>query len=769
MAGDVAEIRARLDEIIESVTDALLIVDSEWTLTAMNAAAERRTGSDRAALIGKPLWASFPNVEGSPFEEPLRRAMRERVAIGAEHYYEPKRGWFSVDLRPLASGGLAIYVRDTTARRHAEEAAKQLARERDDLLARLQQQFQRMPIACIVCDAELRIIDWNPAAERVFGYSREEVLGRNGYTLLLSTKDQDNLSDVIRRVADGVMLTHVIRTHVTKSGRVISCEWHNTPLRDAEGRVTGVLTMADDITARSDAEEKLRQSESLLAKSQRIARLGSWSWDLPTGTLLWSDEHYRLLGYEPDGLSSPERFLSHIHPDDRQRFEAAFARANVDPEPYEMSWRAVRTDGEIRFMHSAGDVETDAAGKPIRLVGTVQDVTERETLLASERLARAEAERAARLRDDFLATLSHELRTPLTAILSWADLLKTSPTDTARIEHGLEVIARNARTQAQLVGDLLDLSRIASGKLRLDLQQVAVPNIVEAAVEAVRPVADARGITLQVTLEPIDKLVQGDASRLQQVVCNLLTNAVKFTPSRGRVQVVVARVDSQLEISVSDTGKGIAPDFLPHVFARFRQADASTVREHSGLGIGLALVKELVGLHGGTVTAHSEGIGRGATFTVRLPIAIGKTTADELRPRVSAAMTDVQVARFEGLRVLLVDDEPDTLDVLRELLADRGAIVTAARSVDQALRALDTQSYDILLSDIGMPLRDGYELIAEVRKRGLAVPAAALTAFARSEDRARALQAGFQAHLPKPLEVSDLLVTVAELSGRSSQ
>jgi PAS domain S-box-containing protein len=771
MAGDIAEMRARLDEIIESVADAFFTVDSDWRITAMNTAAERQSGVECASVLGQVVWTAFPNLKGSPFEEALLRAMRERTATSGEHYYEPNGAWYVTNLRPLASGGLAIYVRDTSARRRAEQAAKQLTRERDDLLARLQEQFERMPIACIVSDPELHIIEWNPAAERVFGYSRDEVIGRNGYFLLSPPAAQVDLAEVLRRVRDGAVLPHSIRTQVTKSGRVISCEWHSTTLRDPEGRVTAVLTMADDITARSEAERKLRDSESLLAKSQRIARLGSWSWDLTTSTLLWSDEHYRLLGYEPDGLSSPERFLSHIHPDDRERFAIAFARANVDTTPFEMSWRAVRTDGEIRYMHSAGDVESDADGKPIRLLGTMQDVTEREHLLASERAARGEAERATRLRDDFLATLSHELRTPLTAILSWADLLRMCPTDTARVERGLEVIARNARTQAQLVGDLLDLSRIASGKLRLDIQRVSVRTIVEGAVEAVRPMADARGITLQLSLPSAD-LVNGDPSRLQQAVWNLLTNAVKFTSPGGRVEIVVARVDAQLEIRVADTGKGIAADFLPHVFARFRQADASTVREHGGLGIGLAVVKEVIELHGGTVSAHSEGIGRGATFVVRLP-AIAATAGSELgahsRIQPTVSLNDVDSTRFEGVRVLLVDDEPDALEVMCQLFTDRGAIVTAVRSVDEALRALDTQPCDVLLSDIGMPLRDGYELIAEVRKRGLSVPAAALTAFARSEDRTRALLSGFQAHLAKPLEVAQLLATVATLSGRSSQ
>ena len=770
MDRDRADIAAELDELIESLPDGFMAFDRDWRITHMNRATEHDGGVDRAQVIGKIYWDAFPNVGGSPFEEALRRAMRDRVPTQAEHFYESKGRWFSLQSRPLAGGGLATYVRDTTDRRKAEEETRLLARERDELLSRLQEQFQRLPLACIVTDRYMRIIDLNPAAERVFEYTRDELLGQDCFAMLVPPQARIAVADLVRRAGEGLLEGHVINDNITKSGRIITCKWNSSLLRDHDGRVTGILGMAEDITAHTDADRRLRQSESMLAEAQRITRLGSWSWDLVTDKRTWSDELYRLFGLEPDGSASREQLAARVHPDDRERFWSRIAQARRDHQRLEILWRCVRPDGEIRSMHSIVHVEVDAAGNAIRMFGTAHDVTEREALLASERHAREEAERAARLRDDFLATLSHELRTPLSAIISWADLIRTAPADAARVERGLEIIARNARTQAQLVGDLLDLSRIVSGKLRLEIQRVAVLEIVEAAVEAMRPSAEARGIALKLLIEPISQPVHGDASRLQQVIWNLLSNAVKFTPRGGHVQVVVARVDSELEISVSDDGQGIDPAFLPHVFGRFRQADASSAREHGGLGIGLALVKELVELHGGTVIARSEGIGRGASFVVRVPIAIPKAADGDVRvpPRVATAMAllDGTMPRLTGVRVLVVDDEPDGLEVIRQLLTDQDAEVTAVRSVDEALGALDTQSFDVLLSDIGMPRRDGYELISEVRMRGLRLPAAALTAFARSEDRTRVLVSGFQAYIAKPLEAAELIATVASLSGR---
>jgi signal transduction histidine kinase len=387
----------------------------------------------------------------------------------------------------------------------------------------------------------------------------------------------------------------------------------------------------------------------------------------------------------------------------------------------------------------------------------------------NEKAARATAENAGRLKDEFLATLSHELRTPLNAILGWTHLLRKHPDDTERIQRGVEVIERNARVQTQLISDLLDISRIVTGKMRLDVQRVELPSVIVAALEAMRPAADAKGVRLQSVIEPITEPVHGDPARLQQVVWNLLSNAVKFTAKGGRVQIVLGRVNSHVEIRVSDTGEGIAPEFLPHLFERFTQADASPSREHSGLGIGLALVKQLVELHGGKVRAASDGVGAGATFIVDLPLAIVHASAepDRVHPHAAGPPPDIEERRLNGLRLLIVDDEPDALDMAQQVLQDYGAEVVTADSADAGLDLLAARHFDVLISDIGMPRKDGYDFIRDVRRSGHRLPAAALTAFARSEDRTRALLYGYQAHITKPVEPAELLATVVSLTGRS--
>jgi signal transduction histidine kinase/ActR/RegA family two-component response regulator len=394
---------------------------------------------------------------------------------------------------------------------------------------------------------------------------------------------------------------------------------------------------------------------------------------------------------------------------------------------------------------------------------------ERRKLLALEQTARQEAERQATIRDEFLATLSHELRTPLNAILGWAQIVQTDFGDGERVRQAISVIERNARLQAQMIADLLDMSRILAGKMRLHVQPVDLAAVVSAALEAVQPAADAKGIRIQRVLEPLADVVHGDPGRLQQVVWNLLANAIKFTPRDGRVQVVVARVNSHVEIRVSDTGEGIAPEFLPRVFERFRQADASAARIHGGLGLGLAVVKQLVELHGGNVTAFSDGLGRGAMFTVALPFAIVQPPVDE--PRVHPLSADgprelSPLPRLDGLSLLVADDEADSLQLVAQLLQDCGALVATAASAREALVLALARPFDLIVSDIGMPGRDGYELIKDIRARGLTTPAVALTAYARSEDRTKALSSGYQGHVAKPVEVTELLATVAALVQR---
>jgi len=398
---------------------------------------------------------------------------------------------------------------------------------------------------------------------------------------------------------------------------------------------------------------------------------------------------------------------------------------------------------------------------------------ERERLLISEKQARERAEREMRMKDEFLATLSHELRTPLNAILGWANLLRITESP-EEIAEGLEVIERNARSQTQIIDDLLDMSRIISGNVRLDVQRVDLVPVIKAAVESLKPTSAAKEIRLTTVLDPLGGPISGDPARLQQIMWNLLTNALKFTPKGGRIQVCLERVNSHVEISVTDSGQGITPEFLPHVFDRFRQADASTTRKQRGLGLGLSIVKNLAELHGGNVRAKSPGLDQGSTFTVSFPIASAKVTDDPDRRHPQGAPGDSSVQEdpsLKGVVVLAVDDELDARQLITRLLSACGATVKTADSAKTALQLLQTLKPDVLITDIGMPDEDGYTLIRKVRElgddNGGNVPAIALTAFARSEDRRRAILTGFQMHIAKPVEPPELIAMVASLARRA--
>lgn len=429
-----------------------------------------------------------------------------------------------------------------------------------------------------------------------------------------------------------------------------------------------------------------------------------------------------------------------------------------------------RKDGSTFPMELA--VSEFRRGEQRYFTGLVYDISERKRaqeqqsqLMESERAARSEAENAGRMKDQFLATLSHELRTPLTAILGWSRLIGRNPADPEAVREGIEVITRNAKMQADLIADLLDMSSIVSGKLRLELSDVDLAAVVRAAVDAVRPSAAAKRIRIEPDLGQALDPLRGDAGRLQQVVWNLLTNAIKFTPAGGQVQVVLARRGSQAEIRVIDSGMGIKPEFLPHVFERFRQADATSTRQYGGLGLGLALARQLVELHGGAITAHSEGEGQGATFIVHLPFA--RTHQDSLPGRApNAADVLCDGVDLAGIRVLAIDDQADTRELLVRILRACRAEVRAAASADEALELLATCDPHVVLCDISMPGKDGYQFIEEMQGRHCAAPAVAVTAYARPEDRLRALRAGYRGHLAKPIEPAQLVATVAAVAGR---
>jgi CheY-like chemotaxis protein/two-component sensor histidine kinase len=379
------------------------------------------------------------------------------------------------------------------------------------------------------------------------------------------------------------------------------------------------------------------------------------------------------------------------------------------------------------------------------------------------------------LKDEFLATISHELRNPLNAILGWSHMMRVGKLNETNTERAVETIYRNAKSQSQLIADLLDVSRIISGKLRLDVRTVDLLSIVNAAMDSIRPAADAKGIRLETTFDPAAGPISGDADRLQQIVWNLLSNAVKFTPNGGRITVQVQRRASQVEIIVTDSGQGISKEFLPYVFDRFRQADASTTRAHGGLGLGLSIVHQLVDLHGGSVSVHSEGEGKGATFTISLPfmgVVSNQNEAEVPQPVPSDDIISFEgLPSLHGLKVLVVDDEADTRELIGQVLKECGSEVIKTCSAAEALAAIEQHKPDILISDLGMPDEDGYSLISKIRAlpsdEGGQIPAAALTAYARAEDRLRVLRSGFQFHLPKPVDSAELVTVVASLAGRA--
>jgi signal transduction histidine kinase len=435
-----------------------------------------------------------------------------------------------------------------------------------------------------------------------------------------------------------------------------------------------------------------------------------------------------------------------------------------------MQFRLRRADGEYRSLLVRATPRLMEDGQLAGYTASAMDITDQREALRTAEVAKDAAEASSRAKDTFLATVSHELRAPLSPILTWARMLRSDHLDPAQAAKAVEVIERNARLQAQLIEDLLDVARIVEGKVRLQIRPVDLSDVVHNAVETVRPAAEAKDVRLQVVLDSTITL-SADAERLQQVVWNLLSNAVKFTPKGGRVHVVLERVNSHVEIAVSDTGAGIAPEQLPRLFERFWQADSSSTRVHAGLGLGLAIVRHLTELHGGTVAVESPGVGQGSTFTVKLPLAPMVRTADELirRHPTLQSLGVVPNARLDGVRVLLVDDDPDSNEAVRVLLDHCGAEVRVAGSAAHAYEILSRWRPDVLLTDIGMPGEDGYSLLARVRTRldeRSQIPAIALTAFASPDDRARLLSAGFRLHLAKPVEPGELTAAIAAAVAR---
>jgi len=669
-------------------------------------------------------------------------------------------------VQPVESLELIATVKALLRMRQAEESARLSATQ-------WQTTFDAMNDGVCLLNRQGRVVRCNSAMTTLLKKPFSEIDGCLHQELMQTMLDSTEVTSFTR-----VQETHQRESLELRFGN----QWFSIstdPVFDRDGVFTGAVYILADITDRRQAEEALRASEERFRLLlENVEDYAIFFLDIQGRILRWSTGAEHILGYrEAEVLTKPNSIIF-IPEDleqgaDKQELEGALKEGRTEDE----RWH-VRKDGSRFWGSGIVTLLRDGTGQPRGFSKILRDFTERKRaederaqLLAREQEARAQAEAANRMKDEFLATLSHELRSPLNAMLGWTRLLNTRKFDEATTARAMETIERSARSQAQLVEDLLDVSRIIQGKLRLNVCPVELASVIQSASDTVRPAAEAKEIQLQTILDPAAGPIAGDSDRLQQVVWNLLSNSIKFTPKGGRVHVRLERVNSHVEITITDTGQGINPDFVPYVFDRFRQADSSITRTYSGLGLGLAIVRHLVELHGGTVRADSEGEGKGATFTVKLPlmpIRIEVNNPKRVHPTVGDGVPFESAPSLAGIRVIVVDDEADSREFIVALLEQCGAQVTAVASAREAIEAVSQVKADVLVSDIGMPEEDGYSLIRKVRtlsaEQGGKIPAVALTAYARAEDRTRAIAEGFQMHIPKPVEPAELATVVASLA-----
>ncbi len=740
-------------------------------------------------IVGLPLEEGIPELRGQPFigyldgvfttgipyegrEELVRLPTGPGGAIEEVYcnfVYAPLRAADGTVEGILAS---AFLVTEQVLARHALERALLRAETSE---SQAKQLVDNLPELAWNATPEGHIDFYNQRWYDYTGTSTEDVEGWGCGAI----HDPALLPEIVARWKHSLGTGEIFELELPLRRRDGVFRWFLTraiPLRDAGGHIVrwfGTNTDVDDLRHERRRAEALAAELSLttqrLHAAQRAAMIGIFEWDVAAGRVTWSPEIYRLMGIEPGSIApSPQAWTEALAVDDRERgWEAFRSAAAARAETMEVELRLLQPGGDVRWARLTTQLDYDDDGVA-RVLGAVVDIQALKEATAARTRALDEAERVSRAKDEFLATMSHELRTPLNAMLGWATMLRNNTADTAKVERGLTVIERNARAQSRLISDLLDVSRIISGKLRLTVRKTDIAAVVHAAVDVVKQAADAKGVSLGVNVEPNLGSIMADADRLQQIVWNLLSNAVKFTPVRGRVIVIAERKDSFVHIVVEDTGAGIADAHLPFVFESFRQIDGTSTRAQGGLGLGLAIVRHLTESHGGTVAAASGGVGLGATFTVTLPIHA--VVMPEVEHEESASGSDTPMstgARALGdLRLLIVDDDADSLDLLRVVLESAGARVTAVSSAKQALDAARTSHFDAVISDIGMPEMDGYAFVRTLRanEAGAPIPAVALTAYARAEDAAQARRAGFHEHLTKPVDAHALVAVVRRLT-----
>jgi len=783
--------------------------------------------------VATPVFSGFPGgVLGRGFEEVTRsmwpaayaeeivEIFRRTLATGepyvstdgggpridrdAPEYYD-----WRLDRITLPDGrfGLVCYLRDVSEQRQAAAAQAYLAAIVDSA-----------DDAILAKDLDGIIQSCNTAAERLFGYSADELVGRS-VRLLIPPDRQAEEDEILTRLRRGERLQHFETVRVTKDGRRLDISLTISPVRDARGRIIGASKIGRDITATKQAEaERIRLLQENAAVTETLNNVGALvASDLDRSKVVQAvtDAATELIGaefgaffynvldergetytlYTISGVPR-EAFSKFPMPRNTAVFEPTFKGTGV--------FRSDDITQESRYGHNTPYNGMPAGHLPVRsylavpVKGRGGDVIGGLFFGHSEAAKFAEhherivvgiaawaalalenaqlyenVQDASRLKDDFLASLSHELRTPLNAIVGYVRMLQAGMLPPEKRQKAIDTVARNATSLTQIVEDVLDISRIVSGKIRLNVQPVDLPTVVRDAIEAIAPAADAKGVRLETVIDPHAAPISGDPERMQQVLWNLLSNAVKFTKREGKVQIRLERVNSHVEVIVSDTGIGISPEFLPHVFERFRQAEGGTTRERGGLGLGLSIARQLTEMHGGTIDAASAGLDQGATFCVKLPLMSVQPIREEgtrVHPRSPSAPGKVEGGPLNGIHVLAVDDEPDALLLVSTVLEAAGARVTTAPSAEEALEKLLPEVPDVVVTDLGMPRVDGFAFIERLRQHESAkvreVPAAALTAYARSEDRMRALRAGFQIHLAKPIDPAELVTTIASLAKR---
>ncbi len=745
--------------ILESITDGFFALDQNWRFTYANRQADRLLDRTPGDLLGKVLWEEYPGLAGSEFERAYRQAASEGVASSVTSFYPDHDRWYEVHAYP-APNGIAVYFRNVTQRMRAEETLRRSEERYRTLFESIDEGFCVIEMLFDQNDKPIdyRFLEVNPSFEQQTGFKQAE--GKTMRQLV------PNLEDSWFEIYGKVALTG---EPIRFENRVEAMNrWFDVyAFRIGQAQERKLAILFNDISDRKRIEATLVEREARLRLIIESAKdYAIFTLDLQGQITSWNVGAQRLLGYEEAEILGQNGSIIFTREDialgkPEEERQNALTRERAENE----RWH-VRKDGS-RYWGSGLMMPLREQDGSIRgFLKIMQDKTaqrqaeqEREQLLAREQAAREQAETANRIKDEFLAVLSHELRTPLNPILGWSSLLQRGTLDAAKMTHALKTIDRNAKLQAQLIDDLLDISRILRGKLALNVAPIDLNAVIGAALETVRLAAEAKSLHIETDFNPSVGLVMGDAGRLQQVVWNLLSNAVKFTPSGGQIKVELTQVGTNAQIQIKDTGKGIHPDFLPYVFEHFRQEDGATTRKFGGLGLGLAIARQIVEMHGGTIRAHSAGENLGATFTVSLPCLNQNPQQPDSTPRES---NDAN-SNLNGLKLLVVDDDPDSLEFLSFVLSEQGANAIAVSSAQAALQVLEQSDIDLIVSDIGMPELDGYTLMQQIRSKGNHIPAIALTAYAGEGDRQLALAAGYQNHLAKPVDTDALLAIVVNL------